>query len=159
MPDQSNPWVRLSTQRFYDSPYVTANEDTVRHRSGRVHAYTALRFRVFGVAVLPIDADGFTTLIGQYRYVPERYTWELVRGSGPLDTDPLLTAQRELQEETGYAAQHWLEVARLMASPGITDERAPCYVAWGLTATQAQPDREESLAHRRSHSRRPSPPA
>ena len=97
MVDQSNPWVQLSTQRFYDSPYVTANEDTVRHRSGRVHAYTALRFRVFGVTVLPIDADGFTTLIGQYRYVPERYTWELVRGSGLLDTDPLLTAQRELQ--------------------------------------------------------------
>jgi len=36
-----------------------------------------------------------------------------------------------------------------MASPGITDERAPCYVAWGLTATQAHPDREESLARRR----------
>ena len=36
-----------------------------------------------------------------------------------------------------------------MASPGITDERAPCYVAWGLSPTGARPDPEETLARRR----------
>ncbi len=149
MPDERNPWKSLSTRRFYESEYVDVEQDEVRHRSGRIHAYTALRFRIFGIAVLPIDQDGCTELIGQYRYVSGLYTWELVRGSGPLTTDPLLTAQRELQEETGFSAQHWLEVLRLMASPGITNEWAPCFVAWGLTRTRARPDQEETLSRRR----------
>jgi hypothetical protein len=51
VPDESNPWVTLATQRFYDSRYVTVEEDHVRHRAGRVHPYTALRFRIVGIAV------------------------------------------------------------------------------------------------------------
>ena len=104
MPNQSNPWETLSSQRFYESRYVDVDQDEVRHRSGRVHPYTALRFRIYGIAVLPIFDDGSTYLIGQYRYVSQRYTWELPRGSGPKTTEPLETAQRELQEETGARA-------------------------------------------------------
>ena len=70
MSDQSNPWTTLSSKRFYESPYVDVEQDEVRHRAGRVHAYTALRFRVFGITGLPIDHDGCTYLIGQHRYVP-----------------------------------------------------------------------------------------
>jgi len=151
MPDQSNPWTTLSTKHFYDSPYIDVEEDQVQHRSGRVHAYTALRFRVFGITVLPIDQDGCTYLIGQHRYVSGVYTWELVRGAGPLNTDPLETARKELLEETGLVAERWLEVFRLMASPGITDERAPCFLAWNLTQHRAQPDPEETLSRRRIH--------
>ena len=149
MSDQGNPWTRLSSKRFYESPYVDVEQDEVRHRSGRVHAYTALRFRVFGVTVLPIDHDGCAYLIGQHRYVPDAYTWELVRGAGSLDTDPLETARKELLEETGLAADSWLEVFRLMASPGITNERAPCFLAWNLTQYRARPDLEETLSQRR----------
>jgi hypothetical protein len=36
-----------------------------------------------------------------------------------------------------------------MASPGIADERAPCFLAWGLTRQSARPDQEETLSRRR----------
>jgi 8-oxo-dGTP pyrophosphatase MutT (NUDIX family) len=146
MPDQNNPWETLSSQRFYESHYVDVDQDEVRHRSGRIHPYTALRFRIYGIAVLPIFDDGSTTLVGQYRYLARRYTWELPRGSGPKSTDPLDTAQRELKEETGAMAGQWLEVLRLMVSPGITDESAPCFVAWDLKQGRADPDPQEDLA-------------
>ncbi|WP_201863924.1 NUDIX domain-containing protein [Microvirga soli] len=149
MPNQNNPWETLSSRRFYESRYVDVDQDEVRHRSGKVHAYTALRFRIYGIAVLPIFEDGSTCLIGQYRYVPQRYTWELPRGSGPKVTDPLETARRELQEETGARGGQWLEVARLMVSPGITDELAPCFVAWDLEQGPAHPDPQEDLSVRR----------
>src|SRR3712207_6105239 len=149
MPNQNNPWETLSSRRFYESRYVDVDQDEVRHRSGKVHAYTALRFRIYGIAVLPIFEDGSTCLIGQYRYVPQRYTWELPRGSGPKTTEPLETAQRELQEETGARAGQWHEVARLMVSPGITDELAPCFVAWDLEQGAAHPDPQEDLTIRR----------
>jgi 8-oxo-dGTP pyrophosphatase MutT (NUDIX family) len=149
MTDESNPWTRLSTQRFYESQYVRVEEDQVRHRSGRIHSYTALRYRVHGVAVLPIDQEGFTYLIGQYRYLPDLYTWELPRGSGPLDTDPLQVAQRELREETGFEAENWLALFSLLPSPGISSERAPCFVAWNTSQRGPRPDQTETLAVRR----------
>jgi 8-oxo-dGTP pyrophosphatase MutT (NUDIX family) len=148
MTDQSNPWTRLSTQCFYESQYVQVEEDQVRHRSGHIHSYTALRYRVHGVAVLPIDQEGFTYLVGQYRYLPDLYTWELPRGSGPLDADPLQVAQRELREETGLEAENWLELFSLLPSPGISSERAPCFVAWATTQRDSRPDQTETLAAR-----------
>lgn len=149
MSDPDNPWKTLSSQRFYESRYVDVDEDTVRHRSGKVHPYTALRFRIYGIAVLPIFHDGSTCLIGQYRYLTRRYTWELPRGSGSKSVAPLETARRELKEETGAVAGQWLEVLRLMVSPGITDEMAPCFVAWELDQGAADPDPQEDLAIRR----------
>ncbi|MBM1171288.1 NUDIX domain-containing protein [Microvirga arabica] len=149
MPDPSNPWTTLSTQRFYESRYVDVDQDEVRHRSGTDHPYTALRFRIYGIAVLPIFADGTTYLIGQYRYLAQRYSWELPRGSGLKSAVPLETAKRELKEETGAVAGQWLEVLRLMVSPGITDELAPCFVAWDLEQGTAEPDPQEDLAVRR----------
>ncbi len=77
MPDQSNPWETLSSQRFYESRYADVDQDEVRHRSAKIHAYTAFRFRIYGIAVLPIFDDGSTYLIGQYRYVSGRYTWKM----------------------------------------------------------------------------------
>jgi 8-oxo-dGTP pyrophosphatase MutT (NUDIX family) len=149
VPDPRNPWTTLSSRRFYESPYVDVDQDEVRHRSGTIHPYTALRFRIHGIAVLPIFPDGSTCLIGQYRYLAQRATWELPRGSGPKQVDPLATAQRELKEETGAVAGQWLEVLRLMVSPGITDETAPCFVAWDLDHGAADPDPQEDLTIRR----------
>jgi 8-oxo-dGTP pyrophosphatase MutT (NUDIX family) len=149
MTDQSNPWTTLSSQRFYESRYVDVDQDEVRHRSGKIHPYTALRFRIYGIAVLPIFDDGSTYLIGQYRYLSQRYTWELPRGSGSKSVDPRETGQRELKEETGATAGQWLEVLHLMVSPGITDEMAPCFVAWDLEQGHAHPDPQEDLTIRR----------
>lgn len=130
--ERGNPWRRLSTQRFYESFYLAMEEDAVRHRSGREHPYTAVRFRIHGIAAVPILADGSTCLVGQYRYLSERYTWEVPRGAGEKTVPALETAQRELAEETGLHGGSWMELLDLMVSPGITDERAPCFVAWDL---------------------------
>lgn len=143
-----NPWETLGSRTFYDNHILRGDEDQVRHASGRQHPYTALRFHVTGIAVLPIDADGCTYIVGQYRYVAGRFTWELVRGAAPLDA-PLDGAKRELHEEAGLSAVHWLEVFRLMASPGITDEYVPCYLAWELSRHRPEPEDSETLSLRK----------
>ncbi len=71
------------------------------------------------------------------------------RGSGSGDADPLATAQRELREETGLEAQGWLHLFTLTPSPGISSERAPCFLAWNLTQEGQRPDETEDLRLRR----------
>ncbi|WP_288582692.1 NUDIX hydrolase [uncultured Methylobacterium sp.] len=149
MTDRTNPWVTLSRERRYEDRYLGVDLDQLRHESGREHPHVALRFKVFGVAVLPVDPAGRVTLIGQYRYVLDRFTWELPRGSGSVSDDALATARRELSEETGDEAGSWLELLRLDASPGISSERVPGFVAWNLTRGPSHPDPQESLRIRR----------
>lgn len=149
MTDESNPWVTLSSRQFYNCPYLAVDEDWVRHRSDKEHPYTAIRFHVFGVAILPILPDGSTLLIGQYRYLSGRYTWELPRGGATLDQPAEDGARRELAEEAGLSGGQWLEVLRVLVSPGITDEWAPCFVAWDLDVVETPCDQQEELSRRR----------
>ena len=144
-----NPWVTLSTSRKHEDSYLAVDVDQLRHSSGREHPHTALRFKVQGAAVLPVASDGSVYLIGQWRYVLGRFTWEVIRGSGPIASDPLVTAKRELSEETGFEANEWLEVLKLDASPGISSEQAPCFAAWSLSQEGRHPDAQESLRLRR----------
>jgi 8-oxo-dGTP pyrophosphatase MutT (NUDIX family) len=54
-----------------------------------------------------------------------------------------------LREETGFEAQDWLHLFTLTPSPGISSERAPCFVAWNLTQEGQRPDPTEDLRLRR----------
>jgi len=105
--------------------------------------------KVFGVAVLPIDREGCTTLVGQYRYVLDRYSWELPGGGAPLDRPPLEAARAELSEETGYRAAQWLQILDAPVAPGTIDEITRGFVAWNLTAGEPHPEPGEELAIRK----------
>ena len=49
----------------------------------------------------------------------------------------LLAAQRELLEETGYAASRWTELGVGYSSPGLTDESIVLFLAEGLQRLEA----------------------
>jgi 8-oxo-dGTP pyrophosphatase MutT (NUDIX family) len=146
--DQNNPWKLLDTEIGFDCPYYLARRDTVLHRSGRTHPYVSVRMKTRGVAVVPVDATGCTTIVGQFRYVLDRFTWEAIRGGIPANVSPLDGAKQERLEETGLRADHWLHLFDLTASPGLTDEIAPCFVAWGLEHHQPLPEEEEVISQR-----------
>lgn len=149
MSDESSPWRTLNSRTLHEGPLFTVRQDETRNEEAGLRPYTWLRFKVVGVTVLPIDDQGCTYLVGQHRYPSGRFTWELVRGAGDLSTPPEESARRELREETGFAAEHWLEAPELMASPGVSDEIAPCFVAWGLSRHEPEPDPQEKLRIRR----------
>jgi 8-oxo-dGTP pyrophosphatase MutT (NUDIX family) len=102
-----------------------------------------------GVTIAPIDDEGCTTLIGQYRYVLDRFTWELPAGGCRLDQAPVEAAKIELSEETGYRAANWLRLFDCAVSPGSIDGRTQCFVAWGLQPGAPHPEPEEQLVQRR----------
>ena len=55
----------------------------------------------------PVDADGHTWLVGQYRYAHGRYEWEVPEGGAPNGEAVLDSAKRALAEETGLSAGRW----------------------------------------------------
>jgi 8-oxo-dGTP pyrophosphatase MutT (NUDIX family) len=147
--DQINPWALVTREETFDCPYFAVRRDTVTHLGGDHRLYHHIHMKNFGIAVVPIDNDGSTTLVGQYRYALESFTWEITRGGGRRDAPSIEAAKRELNEETGYRADHWLELFAASASPGTSDSIAPGFVAWSLHEGEPTPDPEELLTQRR----------
>jgi 8-oxo-dGTP pyrophosphatase MutT (NUDIX family) len=147
--DTSNPWTMVHEEARFDTPYFSARRDLVRFDRAAARPYSSVRVRYHGVCVAPIDQEGCVTLVGQFRYVLDRYTWELPGGGCLVGGDPAETARAELSEETGLAARHLLKVVEGAVSSGTSDEIVPGYVAWGLAPGHSHPDREERLTLRR----------
>jgi len=140
----SNPWQFISRRPIFENPWLRVDEDEVINPGGGRNLYGAIRFKTQAIGVIPIDEAGNTWLVGQYRYVPDEYSWEIPMGGSPRDEDILQTAQRELKEETGLSAQKWTWLMRLHTSNSVTDEEGFVFVAQELT--EGETDFEESEA-------------
>ncbi len=66
-------------------------------------------------------------------------------GGGPLDDDILLSAKRELKEETGISASDWELILRIHTSNSVTDEEGFVYLARNLTFGETSEDETELL--------------
>ncbi|AEV19920.1 NUDIX hydrolase [Geobacillus sp. G4] len=84
------------------------------------------------VAVLPLLPDGKIVLVRQYRKALERALVEIPAGKLEHGEEPLASAHRELEEETGYRAQSMRHLISFYTSPGFADELIHLYVAEGL---------------------------
>ncbi|MBB4265000.1 NUDIX domain-containing protein [Roseospira visakhapatnamensis] len=145
----SNPWTTLSARPVYDNPWIQVTEFQVLTPAGTPGIYGVVHFKSRSVCILPIDDHGQVTLVGQYRYALKAWSWELPEGGCPVGTDPLLSARRELSEETGLEAAAWRDILDLHLSNSVTDETAVSFLAWDLTEGPARPEETERLTLRR----------
>jgi 8-oxo-dGTP pyrophosphatase MutT (NUDIX family) len=142
-------WKRLSSRVVFENPWIVVREDHVINPGGGENHYGHVHFRNKAIAVLPLDRDGNTWLVGQDRYTLNEFTWELPMGGGPHDELPLSAARRELQEETGLTAGEWRELMRLHTSNSITDEVAIVFVAEDLTEGEPSFEQTENITIRK----------
>lgn len=140
-----NPWQRLSRKVAYQNPWVVVYHDEVTRPDGRPGIYGVVHYRNKAVAVVALDEQDRTLLVGQYRYTLDVYSWEIVEGGAAEGEDLVEAARRELREETGYGAERLEEIARLHLSNSVSDEEAFCYLATGLRAGAAEPEGSERL--------------
>jgi 8-oxo-dGTP pyrophosphatase MutT (NUDIX family) len=140
-----NPWQTRSVQQVYDNPWIRVAHHEVINPAGNPGIYGLVHFKNLAIGIVPLDAQQQTWLVGQYRYALNAYSWEIPEGGGPLETAPLLAAQRELLEETGLQAQRWTPILEMHVSNSVTDERAIAFVAQELSIGVAQPEETELL--------------
>ena len=134
-----------SSRQIFENPWLTLHEDEVINPGGGISHYGKINFKNLAIGIIPLDEDNNTWLVGQYRYVPDCYSWEIPMGGGPLTIDPLESARRELKEETGLIADDWQELMKLHTSNSVTDERGLVYVARGLTQGETEFEEVEEL--------------
>lgn len=141
-----NPWTTLSGSEKYDNPWINVTEYQVLNPSGGNGIYGKVHFKTKAIGVIPVDEEGNTWLVGQYRYTLNEFSWEIPEGGGAMGVDPLESAKRELKEETGITANTWTFLTRLHTSNSVTDEEGFLYVAEDLEhGSNALEDTEADL--------------
>ncbi len=145
-PQQRGPWKTLDVEERYRTPWIVVSHHNVIDPSGRPGIYGVVHFRNIAVGVIPLDPEGNTWIVGQYRYPIEAYSWEIPEGGGSRDRPALESAQRELREEVGIVAHHWTEVLQVDLSNSASDEVGVIYVAQELEFHDPEPDHNEELA-------------
>lgn len=148
--EKLGPWTRLSSRPVYENPWIRVREDRVLRPDGSPGIYGVVHFRNLAVGVVPLDAEGRVTLVGQYRYPLRAYSWEIPEGGCPEGEDPLEAAKRELREETGCTAARWDFLGTVALSNSATDEVGYLWLARELTEGSADPEPGEELSVRKA---------
>ncbi|HOZ96866.1 MAG TPA: NUDIX hydrolase [Niabella sp.] len=144
-----NPWKVVSEKEVYDNPWIKLTAYEVINPSGGEGIYGKVHFKNRAIAILVLDEDKNTYLVGQYRFVLNAYSWEIPEGGCPEGEYTLDAAKRELLEETGLVASNWKELMRSHLSNSIGDEFAIIYLAQDLVQKTAMPEETEQLVVRK----------
>ena len=126
-------WQKLSSKQIYQNRFMTVSEDEVitdhndKVTYGIVHKQPA-------VMVIPWDGAKIT-LIGQYRYPVDLFSWEFP--AGHMEHDSIEAAAiAELEEETGLRAEKMVKIGKFAIAPGHNTQICHTYVATGLSSGQ-----------------------
>ncbi|QCK16511.1 DNA mismatch repair protein MutT [Mangrovivirga cuniculi] len=145
MDEMYNPWKTLDGREVYENPWIKVVEYNVLTPNGSKGIYGKVSFKNKALGIIPVDEEGNTWLVGQYRYTLDEYCWEIPMGGGPNELDHLESAKRELKEETGLVASDWKNIMRIHTSNSVTDEEGFVYLATGLTQKDPEPEETEVL--------------
>lgn len=106
---------------IYKGRVFTLTVDQVAYPDGRVVNMDCVRHRG-SVVLLPMTAPGRILLVRQYRYVVDRWLWELPAGTLEPNESLHAAALRECHEEVGQVAGQAQKLASFFPSPGFCDE-------------------------------------
>ena len=143
--NMKNPWQTIDSKIAYENPWIKVTHRNVINPSGNPGIYGVVHFKNKAIAIVPLDEDNNTWLVGQYRYALDKYSWEIPEGGGSICNSPIESAKRELLEETGISANIWVEIGTMHMSNSVCDEEAVLFIAKELTFGEAQPEETEDL--------------
>lgn len=99
------------------------------------------------VGIVALTAEKEIILVKQYRYPVQSVLYEIPAGKLERGEEPAYSAQRELEEETGYSAENWVKLASFYTAPGFSNEYMHLYLATNLVKKSAHPDPDEIITY------------
>ncbi len=97
------------------------------------------------VGLIPVDGRGRIVLVRQYRHAVGAELWEIPAGTAEPGETAAQTAARELEEETGYRADRWVELGAAYLVPGWCTEQMVFFRAERLRSTTVRRAADETL--------------
>lgn len=135
--------INNSTSKKIERFKIVTDEVILPNKEKKIFSY--LTFSK-GVCILPITKEGGIICLKQYRHALKSWQWELPAGMiDCVEDSPIETAKRELEEETGYIAEGWIDLGSFYPSPGSTTEEIYLFAAIGLTPTAQKLESSEQL--------------
>jgi ADP-ribose pyrophosphatase len=134
----------ISSEEVYSGKFLHLKKDIVKLPDGN-STYREYLIHPGAVAIMPILNDGRILLERQFRYPVDAAMIEIPAGKLELGEDPLLCAQRELLEETGYSAKSWEFLGRIHPVISYATETIDIYLAKDLTLGERSLDEGEFL--------------
>ncbi|MGL4335324.1 MAG: NUDIX domain-containing protein [Turicibacter sp.] len=123
---------QLNTTEYYQNSFLKVTQDDVTLPDGN-EAKRVVVHHPGGVNIIALDQDEKLLLVEQYRYPVGKNTFETPAGKIEPNEKTMITAKRELEEETGYTCETLKMIGRYATSPGFCNEYIENYLATNLT--------------------------
>jgi len=135
---------QIDSELIYNGGFLEIRKDRVLLPDGSTSSREYLVHPGAVVMIAQLD-NGNLVMERQYRYPLRQDFIELPAGKIDKGEDILVTAQRELLEETGYVAREWVHLTMAFPCIGYSDERLEYFIARGLTHQGSKLDEGEFL--------------
>ena len=140
----------IDSKPIYDGKIIKVTLDTVVCPNGREALREIVR-HPGGVAVVPVDDNGYVYMVRQYRIPYDKILLEVPAGKLDKGENPDVAAERELREETGLSTQNLTFMGCFYPSVGFCDENLHMYLATGLSQGATDPDEDEFVDVEKIH--------
>jgi len=139
------PFTKIGSEIGYQGRAFTMRRDSLKLPDGRMVVYDIIE-HPGAVTILPLTEEGDVLFIRQFRPATGEVLLELPAGTLEKGEEPLHCAQREIREETGYAASQWTPLGGVWLAPGYSSEYLHFFLAEGLYPSHAQGDDDEFIS-------------
>lgn len=128
--DDPGKWKVLKSEYLHQRPWLTVRKEEVQLPNGNIiPEYYILEYPDW-VNVIAITKERKFVFIRQYRHGLGEVSYEICAGvCEKEDATPLVSAQRELWEETGYGNGEWKEIMTISANPSTHTNLTHCFLA------------------------------
>ncbi len=135
---------RVSSEEVFKGKLLRVMCDQVRLPNGNIASREYVKHPGATCIVAEFE-DGSLLLERQFRYPTGRVMIEFPAGKLDPKENPLVCAQRELKEETGYWARSWHTLGDIDLAIGYSDEVIHVFHANGLVQGDQALDQDEFL--------------
>ena len=134
----------ISKETIYNGKIIDVEVHDVELQNGET-SKRELVFHNGAVCVCAITPEKRVLLVEQFRKPAEKTLLEIPAGKLEAGEERESAAKRELEEETGYIADHLKLITEMYGSPGFSSEKTSIYFADDLKEGEMHLDDDEFL--------------
>lgn len=131
-------WEILSSEYLLESKWINVRKDKVRMPKGvELDDFYILEYPDW-INVIAITEEGDFVLERQYRHGTQTVEYEICAGVIEEGEEPIVAAQRELYEETGFGGGEWCLYCVTAPNPAAMTNRNYTFLAKGVKQISSQ---------------------